>query len=150
MAKNLVRGKPFEEGHIKHGGRKKGTPNKSTLLFNDILEKFVRSDGSIGYDPVTENLKVADICVELALNVEPEKSAAFLSIAANINIKAANKLYPDRKAIEITGDAGGPINIDVYDSAAAKVQALLENAVDAEYEEVQEVQEDNENNEVTT
>jgi len=69
----------------KFGGRTKGTPNKSTAEFKELLLKH-------GIDPVK---KLGHVFPHL----EPEKQADVL-------LKLMEFLYPKRKAVEFVDDEG--------------------------------------------
>lgn len=76
---------------IKGSGRKKGTPNKKTLVLTEILE-------SLDCD-VTQKL------TELLPQLNPEKQADVL-------LELMSYLFPKRKALEVTGPDGGAIHIN--------------------------------------
>jgi|SRR5680860_104733 len=74
----------------KTGGRRKGTPNRKTEAVIDRLE-------ALGCDPIEGMARLAmDGTVEL-------------SIRAQMYKELAQYVAPKRKAIEITGEDGGPI-----------------------------------------
>ena len=79
-------------GHIKAGGRQKGTPNKKTLELLEVWE-------SLGYDPAYA------LHHELPL-LEPEQRA-------QIHLKLMAYKYPQRKAIEHSGPNGLAIDVNM-------------------------------------
>lgn len=76
----------------KTGGRKKGTPNKSTLLLKDLLEDE-------GIDPLAglkECLKELD-----GITVyDPETQVSIIRAKANIYMDLLQYLFPKRKSVE--------------------------------------------------
>lgn len=78
-------------GKIEGSGRKKGTPNKKTLVLTDILE-------SLDCD-VTQKL------TEILPQLQPEKQADVL-------LELMSYIFPKRKALELTGADGGAIQIN--------------------------------------
>ncbi len=86
----------FEKGHIKAGGRKKGTPNKRSTELADKL-------AALNCDPITAMAKIAmDETVELRIRAQ-----LFKELAAYC--------YPKRKAVEHTGDAFEQVVISFAD-----------------------------------
>jgi|SRR6185312_828671 len=84
------RGKPFEKGHAKLGGRAKGTPNKRTQALQEILE-------------ANELEIVPRLCAIInGGHLEPKDQAWVL-------LELMQYLYPKRRAIEVddkTPDTG--------------------------------------------
>ena len=78
----------------KHGGRKKGTPNKTTLAVIKTLEEA-------GCDPILGMVEVAQKAIE----------AEDYSLAGSMYKELAQYVAPKRKAVEFTGQDGGPIVI---------------------------------------
>lgn len=76
----------FQKGHKKLGGRKAGTPNKSTTEIRQILEKK-------GVDLVEE-------LVALANRTKMEEYTG--GVAARIFLGLLDKTFPTPKSIEIT------------------------------------------------
>jgi len=76
----------FEKGHIKTGGRKKGTPNKRTA---DIIERLE------GVDIVGELLHIAKTSKK-----EDTKVIVYKELMKYV--------YPQRKAVEIAGEVELP------------------------------------------
>ena len=77
----------------KTGGRKKGTPNKKTLEFEKKLNEC-------GFDAIEE-------AVCLFRNTEDD------SIKANILSNFFKYLYPQRKAVEISGELNNTEPVEV-------------------------------------
>ena len=91
-------------GHIKAGGRVKGTPNKAT---QDLLEIWA----AIKYDPATA---INDLIPQL----EPEKQV-------DVHLKLMDYEYPKRRAVEHSGPEGGAINVN-NSAPSQHVQALVQ------------------------
>jgi hypothetical protein len=81
-------------GIAKRGGRKKGTPNRKTF---DAVEVINR----LGVDPIAEMIKLAK-----AKNTSPELKGRMWS-------EVASYIYPKRKALEVTGESGGAIQVQL-------------------------------------
>lgn len=79
----------------RRGGRKKGVPNKKT---QDVAEKIQK----LGCDPIEGMINVANLALQ-------EKD---LALAGNMYKELAQYIAPKRKAVEITGDDGGPIKFE--------------------------------------
>ena len=80
----------FKKGHAKKGGRKKGTPNKRTRELFEVLGSF---------DPAQELIKLYN---------ETDNKDLKVSISKEL----MKYVYPQRKAVEMTGDIELPeINI---------------------------------------
>jgi hypothetical protein len=74
----------------RRGGRQKGTPNKATLA---VTEKLA----ALGCDPIKQMGQIAlDERVEVGLRVQVLK-------------ELCQYVAPKRKAMEVTGEDGGPI-----------------------------------------
>lgn len=80
----------FQKGRAKTGGRKKGTPNKKTKELMEVLGSFDPAEKLVQIYNETDNLELkAGICKDLL-----------------------KYIYPQRKAVEMTGDIELPkINI---------------------------------------
>jgi len=76
----------------KYGGRKKGTPNKKTLLLQDQLEEK-------GLDPVA-GLKACLEELEAIVAYEAEDQINLVNSKARIYIEILQYIYPKRKAVE--------------------------------------------------
>lgn len=83
------------KGQPKSGGRQKGQPNRKTQELIDRAEEM-------GLDIFEEMLK--------SLQMEQDNKARF-DMAKEI----AQYLYPKRKALEVTGEAGEAISIVIKD-----------------------------------
>ena len=73
-----------------NAGRKKGIPNKKTLVLKDVFEQ-------LGHDVPA---KIAGLIPQL----HPEKQV-------DVYLELMEYLYPKRKAVEHSGPVGGPIEI---------------------------------------
>jgi len=76
----------------KTGGRKKGTPNKKT---KEVIERLKE----LNCDPIEGMAKIA----QTALDSDD------LALAGQMYKELAQYVAPKRKAVEITGEGGGPI-----------------------------------------
>jgi len=78
------------------GGRKVGAKNKRTVLATSVRERLEE----LGCDPIEILARIAD---------DPKN-------AADVRVRAASELsrylWPQRKAVELTGANGGPISVD--------------------------------------
>jgi hypothetical protein len=117
-------------------GRKKGTPNKKTLDAEaiakkigcnpfEVLLRFAANDWEgLGYPDETYT-KMSNGCPYEVAYIEPETRLK----AAK---EAAEYLYPKRKAIEVTGDEGGPIKFkDASELSPEQRAAALKRIADA-------------------
>jgi hypothetical protein len=87
-------------GRKKYGGRKKGTPNKKTLMLKEILE-------GLKFDPVTKMTEVYAIALERALDGydgDVDMRNTYLSISQKCCADLLPYIYPRRKAVEISAD----------------------------------------------
>src|SRR5215213_7226803 len=74
----------------RRGGRCTGTPNKRTLAVDEVL-------GELGLDPIKQMGQIAmDERVEVGVRVQVLK-------------ELCQYVAPKRKALEVTGEDGGPI-----------------------------------------
>jgi hypothetical protein len=78
----------------KRGGRQKGTPNKRTLAVTDKL-------AALGCDPIQR-------MAQIAMNEEVE-----VTIRARLLTELAQYIAPKRKAVEVTGEDGGPLALEI-------------------------------------
>jgi hypothetical protein len=78
----------------RRGGRQKGTPNKRTLAVADKLEK-------LGCDPIKG---MATIAMD---ENQP------MQLRASMYRELAQYIAPKRKAVEVTGDEGGPVKTEL-------------------------------------
>lgn len=96
----------------KTGGRTKGTPNKSGKPLKDLADQ-------LGVDPFQILLHFAAGDYEALGYVRPDAFDDPNDLSKSVNItpevrlkaasEAASYLYPKRKALEHTGEGGGPI-----------------------------------------
>ena len=78
----------------RRGGRQKGTPNKRTMAVAERLE-------ALGCDPIEGMAGIAmDENAELGLRAQMYK-------------ELAHYIAPKRKAIEVTGEGGGPVKTEM-------------------------------------
>ena len=78
----------------RRGGRCKGTPNKKTLAVAEVL-------GELGLDPIKQMGQIAmDERVEVSIRVQVLK-------------ELCQYIAPKRKAVEITGEDGGPLALEI-------------------------------------
>lgn len=78
---------------IDGSGRKKGTPNKKTLVLSEILDSL--------------DCDVPSKLIEILNQLEPEKQADVL-------LELMSYLFPKRKALELTGAEGGAILLNTH------------------------------------
>lgn len=111
-----------KKGHPKYGGRKKGTPNKTTLPLEEkarelgvdpfeILLRFAAGDWEgLGYDAEIYHQEKPDGSVRMGYVITP-----------NMRLTAAGEacqyIYPKRKAVELKGndDDSAAIQIVIKD-----------------------------------
>lgn len=87
---------PAPKGHPRYGGRKKGTPNKSSVPAQQIAER-------LGVDP----FEVLCLFVKgdaKKLKIKKDQLTPGIRVAAAM--EAAQYLYPKRKAVEHSGELG--------------------------------------------
>jgi hypothetical protein len=78
----------------RRGGRGKGTPNKRTLAVAEVL-------GELGLDPIKQMGQIAmDERIEVSIRVQVLK-------------ELCQYIVPKRKAVEVTGDKGGPLVLKI-------------------------------------
>ena len=82
----------------RRGGRKTGTPNKRTLAVAEKLE-------TLGCDPIEGMARIA-----MDENAE-------LGLRAQMYRELAHYIAPKRKAMEVTGEDGGPVKTEMTVSA---------------------------------
>lgn len=89
----------------RRGGREKGTKNKRTVLFETVREACERK----GYSP-------AETLIEIASNKKNDSGVRGRAAA-----ELCSYLYPKRKAVEVSGPGGSPLehNHSFGDSASA-------------------------------
>jgi tyrosyl-tRNA synthetase len=77
-------------GGPKYGGRQKGTPNKRSWSAIEICEKN-------GYDPIQELITIS-------------KETGSRDLKASIAKEVAKYVYPQRKALEHSGEIANPFS----------------------------------------
>ena len=78
----------------RRGGRHKGTPNKKTAAVAEVLS-------GLGLDPIKQMGQIAmDEHVEVSIRVQILK-------------ELCQYVAPKRKAVEVTGDKGGPLVLKI-------------------------------------
>ena len=82
------------------GGRKKGTPNKSTKALQDLINAKYPN-----YDPIMQMVEVA--------NDQTQE----LSVRLKCAMEVAPYIHAKRKAIEVEGEVDSTINIQVLNYA---------------------------------
>lgn len=96
-------------GSPKTGGRQKGTPNANKQEFRDLLAEAARNcgheRGKKGFDPL---IKLAEIYFEFE-----ELGVATAPARVEILLKTLEYSYPKKKAVEVSGPDGGPIEVDL-------------------------------------
>lgn len=85
---------PFQKGHKKLGGRKRGTKN---LLSREVAARLEE----LNFDPIATMVAIAQ-----TPGTAPE-------LIFRISAEVANYVWPKRKSIEHSGIAGDPIELNV-------------------------------------
>lgn len=97
----------------RRGGRQKGTPNKRTLLFETVREACEAQ----GYSPV-------ETLIEIAKNAGNDAGVRGRAAA-----ELCSYLFPKRKAVEVSGMGGSPIehshSIHAGESALERITGEL-------------------------
>ena len=100
-------------GSPKTGGRQKGTPNANKQEFRELLAEAARNcgheRGKKGFDPL---LKLAEIYFELE-----DLGVATMGPRTDILLKTLEYSYPKKKAVEVSGPDGGPVEVDLKPAA---------------------------------
>lgn len=94
-------------GSPKTGGRKKGTPNKNKLEFAEKLDAAAKARGHSGLDILGE---ISDLYYQMR-ETNPEKAVDMLG-------KMMEYQFPKKKAVEVTGKDGGPVEVDLTPAAS--------------------------------
>lgn len=102
-------------GTPKTGGRQKGTPNKNKQEFIELLDAAAKAHGREGFNPL---LKLAGIYFELE-----DLGIATVGPRTDILLKTLEYSYPKKKAVEVSGPDGGPVEVD-FKPAADKFNQL--------------------------
>lgn len=104
-------------GQTKTGGRKKGTPNKSTLNLVERMEEL-RAQG-LDCDPIRV---LMEFSIGKQLNEDGQLVPISPAVEPRDRIKAAAELcsyvFPKRKAMEITGETGTQIQFVIAQDLA--------------------------------
>lgn len=83
-----------------NAGRKKGTPNKANTELQSRIKKHIEEKyGVVDYDPV---LAMAEIAHEKKHPIE---------IRQKCHSEVAQYFHPKKRAIEVTGADGGPVEM---------------------------------------
>lgn len=85
----------YTKGREKHGGRKKGVPNK----INRELRGLILLEE--GHDPIKAMINIA------------RNPKASLELRGKMNAELAGYIYVKKRAIEHSGTGGGPLEIRV-------------------------------------
>jgi hypothetical protein len=94
----------FRAGHAKpeNSGRQKGVPNRKTLILKEALDQ-------LGHDLPT---KITDLLPQLP----PDKQM-------DVYLELMQYVYPRRKAVELSGHDGGPIEVTARNGALKRILA---------------------------
>lgn len=94
----------FQEGHVKpeNSGRQKGVPNRKTLILKDALDQ-------LGHDLPT---KISEILPSLSVEKQME-----------VYLELMQYVFPKRKAVEISGLEGQPIEVSGRSEKMKKILA---------------------------
>lgn len=82
---------------VKSGGRSRGTPNKITAIRDEVTEKLRK----LGCDPIEGMAIIAK---------DPKTDIA---LRGRMYAELAQYVLPKRKAVEHTGQGGGPLVVKV-------------------------------------
>lgn len=106
---------PFKRGvkRPSSAGRKAGTPNKRTVILEDITAACER----MGFNP-------AEKLIELS-----QSSDWNISLGATKEI--CKYAYVQKRSVELTGQDGGPIKVQEEHPAVAEFKDLVKTLVDA-------------------
>lgn len=105
----------FQKGQAKRGGRKKGTPNKRSKSMDDLQAMCEAS----GVEPF-------QVFLDLCKHRDPQ-------IQISAAREAAKYIYTQRKAAEITGPEGGPVQVE--SSEVKEILADLKSILDTKVHE---------------
>jgi hypothetical protein len=127
----------FQSGKAKTGGRKKGTPNKITLDLIALLEekgfnpaaKLVLVYRKAAkewerHEEIFDAIQSKRISFEMTPLTET-KAPTYLGIMEKAASELMQYVYPKRKAVEVSGPGGGPIE-------TKDVSSLTDEQLDAE------------------
>jgi len=107
---------PAPKGSPKHGGRQKGTPNKSTQNLLLKAEELSVDPFEILLLYVKRDWKALGFATENVLDKEGfETSVPRISMETQIECakEVCQYIYPKRKAIELSGDLENPVQISM-------------------------------------
>jgi hypothetical protein len=93
---------PVTPKGFRYGGRVKGTPNKNKDAFIERLNEAAIANGHEGFDILKEY-------TELYFDIKAENKEK----ASDMLGKVMEYAYPKKKAVEVTGEDGGPVEIDL-------------------------------------
>lgn len=99
----------FKPGHAKVGGRKPGTPNKKTQALQEILEEGLGKG-------------LPEKIVEIMHTLDPKDQVKVL-------LELMQYIYPKRKAIEVSGADGHPLEVYFQmneDERKRRIEELME------------------------
>jgi hypothetical protein len=126
---------PKGKGRAPGAGRRKGTPNRATLEFKEVLAKHNFCPASAMIEIYTEAKKIYDsystiyaAIVEAKSNeqgypaVVDDKADKYLKIAGDMAREMASYMYPKRKAIETSID---PIILETFEALKNKTNEEL-------------------------
>lgn len=107
-------------GSPKTGGRQKGTPNKNKQEFVELLQEAAEAVAARSQNPEVKKLakqglnpllEITEIYFELkALGI------ASVGPRTDILLKTLEYSYPKKKAVEVSGPDGGPVEVDLTPS----------------------------------
>lgn len=106
------------KGQPKSGGRKKGTPNKSSDTAADVFRKMrfdpLRKMVGLGqrYERVIREIEAEDKQNPGTKLSKIESYVSCCDSAFKVYKELLNYGYPKLKAIEITGEDGGPLEVN--------------------------------------
>lgn len=89
----------------KTGGRKKGTPNRKTLILQEVLETL---DLDI---PMRLRDELSNLDDVQKFGYTPDIKFKAINLRVQIYLELMNYLYPKRKAIEMSGPHGSPLQM---------------------------------------
>lgn len=113
--------KKLAKDGTRRGLSRKGTKNKATLLLEDMQRQVEDKFGVKNFDPV---VMLALIGMEALQPVVIEEDGQKVvlppdrALAVNAFGRAAPYVRSQLKAVELTGEDGGPIQVDVVDAKA--------------------------------
>lgn len=119
----------------KFGGRTKGTPNKDTQELQEICKRLKCSPFEVTILFAMGDWRTLGYTAEKYVSSESEKATTYKytidpSVRAKCASDACQYLYAKRKAVEMSGPDGGPVEIDntASNEALAELGVLLKNA----------------------